>query len=62
MLISLRSKTTKEFQASFPFNLNKMCPMGRVHEDTPEHILVCDTDIQYEHIFTENVSEQAAIT
>ena len=70
MLISLWSKTTREFQANFPFNLNKMCLMGCVHEDT-HSILVCeplypqetrDPDIQYEHIFSENVSEQAAIT
>ena len=71
MLISLRSRTIREFGAKFPYNINQMCPMGCITEDTPEHILVCDhlkseetrnPDIQYEHIFSDNVVEQAAIT
>ena len=28
MLLSLRSRTTREFGANFPYNINQMCPMG----------------------------------
>ena len=71
MLISLRSRTIREFGAKFPYNINQMCPMGCITEDTPEHILVCDhlnseetrkQDIQYEQIFSDTVVEQAAAT
>ena len=71
MLLSLRSRTTRESGANFPYNINQMCPMGCITEDTPEHIQVCEhlnseetknSDIQYEHIFSDNVEEQAAVT
>ena len=67
MLISLRSRTTREFAANFPYNINQMCPMECITEDTPEHILVCDhlkseetryPDIQYEHIFSDKQQSQ----
>ena len=71
LLVSLRTRTTRDFKANFPYHVERMCPMGCESEDTPEHILVCDKldhdsskyqDIHYEDIFSENVARQAAVT
>ena len=71
MLISLRSRTTREFGTNFPFNITQKNPLGCITEDTPEHILVCDhlnpeetrtSDIQYKQKISDNVSKQAAVT
>ena len=71
LLISLRSRTTREFKANFPFNNDQMCPMGCAELDTPEHCLKCDKiypkesrdlNIQYEDIFSDSVYRQADVT
>ena len=41
VLFSLRSRTTNQFKANFPFNSYQMCPLGCDDLDTPEHCLVC---------------------
>ena len=70
LLFSLRSRTTKEFKANFPYYADQMCPMGCNQLDTPEHCIVCrnivkgDTnikDIKYEDIFSDSVHKQAAV-
>ena len=70
LLFSLRSRTTKEFKANFPYNTNRLCPMGCKEEDTPEHCLDCtqlkleETNVQdllYEDIFSDNLSKQVAV-
>ena len=71
LLISLRSSTSREFKAYFPFNIDNMCPMGCKEIDTPEHCLKCDPiypnesrdpNIQYEDIFSDSVDKQADVT
>ena len=71
LLFSLRSKSTREFKAKFPYNPDQMCVMGCAELDTPEHCLKCeklshdetqDTDIVYNDIFSETLSKQAAVT
>ena len=71
LLISLRSRTTREFKANFPYNADQMCPMRCLELDTPEHCLTCDPiypketrnyNIKYEDIFSETVSKQSDVT
>ena len=71
LLVSLRTRTTRDFKANFPYHLDKICRLGCESEDTPEHILVCDKlnheksrfqDIHYKEIFSDNVARHAAVT
>ena len=71
LLFSLRSRSTREFRANFPYYADQKCVMGCLELDTPEHCIVCvqltpeeaqDKDIQYEDLFSNSVIKQAAIT
>ena len=71
LLFSLRSRTTKQFKANFPYNSNQMCPLGCDDLDTPGHCLVCrkitpgemDThNTKYDDIFRQNVLKPAALS
>ena len=71
LLFSLRSKSTREFRANFPYYVDQMCVMGCLELDTPEHCIVCvqlnpkeaqSTDIVYEDLFSNSVTKQAAVT
>ena len=71
LLISLRSRTNREFKANFSFKIDNMCPMGCVELNTPEHFWTCDPicpkdsrdlNINYEDIFSDSGSKQADAT
>ena len=71
LLFSLRSKSTREFRANFPYYADQMCIMGCLELDTPEHCIVCvkltpieqqNKDILYEDLFSDSTLKQAAIT
>ena len=71
LLISLRSRTTREFKANFPYNADQMCPMGCLELNTLEHCLTCDpiyqketrnNNIKNEDIFSKTVSNQSDVT
>ena len=38
LLFSLRSETTREFKANFPYNVNQLCVMGC---QVPQHCMIC---------------------
>ena len=70
LLFSLRSRTTKDFKANFPYFSNQMCPLGCDELDTPEHCLVCRKlthgeshleNTSYNDIFSQSVVRQAAV-
>ena len=70
LLFSLRSRTTKDFKANFPYNAGQMCPAGCIELDTPEHCIICknivneETNVEniiYEDIFSDSVYKQAAV-
>ena len=71
LLFSLRSRTTKQFKANFPYHQDQQCPMpGCTELDTPEHCLQCEklfnntqcSDTQYDDIFSSDISKQVAVT
>ena len=71
LLFSIRSRTTKQFKANFPYNVNQLCPMGCSDEDTPEHCLVCNQlrneetqslDVTYEELFSKDIARQALLS
>ena len=72
LLFSLRSRTAKQFKANFPFNREQLCPIpGCIERDTQEHCLKCEKnsttvteniDIQYDDIFSSDITKQVAIT
>ena len=72
LLFSLRSRTAKQFKANFPFNREQMCPIpGCIERDTQEHCLKCEQvsttkthifDVQYEDIFSSDITKQVAVT
>ena len=70
LLFSLRSRTTKDFKANFPYFSNQRCPLGCDELDTPEHCLVCRKlthgeshleNTSYNDIFSQSVVRQAAV-
>ena len=69
LLFSLRSKSTREFRANFPYYIDQQCVMGCPELDTPEHCIECvklnpkeAQDINYEDLFSESFEKQVAIT
>ena len=71
LLFSLRSRTSREFKANFPYFKDQTCPMNCGDMDTQEHILRCqklnsqmsqDKTIEYSDLFSSNITQQTAIT
>ena len=75
LLFSLRSETTREFTANFPYNVNQLCVMGCQVPDTPQHCMSCrqlklgeahdkthEENLAYEHLFSDVLSQQVAVT
>ena len=62
LLISLRSKSTRELRANFPYYTDQICVMGCLELDTPKHCIVCikltpieaqNKDMQYKNLFSD---------
>ena len=75
LLFSLRSETTREFGANFPYNINQKCALGCQELDTPRHCMICPylksekahaeahiEDIVNEDLFSDILSKQIAVT
>ena len=71
LLFSLRSQTTREFRANFPYNVNQLCVMGCSVPDTPQHCINCpqlqadeayNENIRYEDLFSDILVKQTAVT
>ena len=69
LLLSLRSRTAREFKANFPYNIEQLCPFGCEELDTQEHCLLCEKaypnslrnpDIVYDDIFSDDSAKQLA--